>query len=180
MKLLMKKISFINYYLFLQYLPNNRVPFLGKIIKSLRANCVRNIFGRDKIAKDVNIQNHVDFGLNNKLKIGNKSGIGSDSIVEHTDLFIGNNVMLGKQLYVIGGGHIMERTDIPMLEQGCLDRGILEICDDVWIGARCTILKGCSRIGKGAVVGACSVVTHDVPDYAIVAGNPAKVIRMRK
>ena len=49
---------------------------------------------------------------------------------------------------------------------------------DVWIGANSVILRGV-HIGNGAVVGAGSVVTQDIPDYAIVAGNPAKVIRYR-
>ncbi|WP_171015160.1 acyltransferase [Methylocystis sp. B8] len=48
----------------------------------------------------------------------------------------------------------------------------IEICDDVWIGFNATILKGV-RIGEGAIVGACSTVTHDVAPYTVVAGNPA-------
>ncbi len=48
----------------------------------------------------------------------------------------------------------------------------IEIDDDVWIGFNATILKGV-RIGKGAIVGACSVVTRDIPPYTVVAGNPA-------
>lgn len=52
------------------------------------------------------------------------------------------------------------------------------IGSDVWIGEGCFIKAGV-RIGHGAVVGMGSVVTRDVPDYAIVAGNPAKLIRMR-
>ncbi len=56
----------------------------------------------------------------------------------------------------------------------------LEICGDVWIGSRVIILPGCKRIGAHSIIGAGAVVTHDVPDYAIVGGNPAKVIRMRK
>lgn len=48
-----------------------------------------------------------------------------------------------------------------------------------WIGANSLILPGCTRIGIGAVVGAGSVVTHDVPDFAVVAGNPARELRLR-
>ncbi|MBV8923397.1 DapH/DapD/GlmU-related protein, partial [Bradyrhizobium sp.] len=50
------------------------------------------------------------------------------------------------------------------------------IADKVWIGFNASILKGVT-IGEGAVVGACSVVTRDVPPFAVVAGNPARVIR---
>ena len=51
--------------------------------------------------------------------------------------------------------------------------------DDVWIGANVSILKGVT-IGSGAIVGAGSVVTKDVPEHAIVAGNPARVIKFRE
>ncbi len=55
----------------------------------------------------------------------------------------------------------------------------LIIGNDVWIGSRTTILPGCRRIGDGAIIGANSVVTKDVDDFAIVAGNPAKEFRRR-
>jgi virginiamycin A acetyltransferase len=55
----------------------------------------------------------------------------------------------------------------------------LEIGHDAWIGSRAIITPGCSHVGIGAVVGAGSVVTRDVPDFAIVAGNPARTIRFR-
>lgn len=51
--------------------------------------------------------------------------------------------------------------------------------DDVWIGHQAIITPGCKRIGRGAVIGAGAVVTRDVAPYAIVAGNPAKLIRYR-
>ena len=54
----------------------------------------------------------------------------------------------------------------------------ITIEDDVWIGLRATILSGVT-IHQGAVIGACAVVTKDVPPYAIVVGNPARVIRYR-
>lgn len=58
-------------------------------------------------------------------------------------------------------------------------RSQLNIGHDVWIGYGSIILSKCTSIGNGAVIGAGSVVTKDVPAYAIVAGNPAKVIRYR-
>jgi acetyltransferase-like isoleucine patch superfamily enzyme len=55
----------------------------------------------------------------------------------------------------------------------------LDIGADAWLGARAIILPGCRRIGRGAVVAAGAVITRDVPDYALVGGNPARVIRYR-
>ncbi len=55
----------------------------------------------------------------------------------------------------------------------------LTVGHDVWIGANAIILPGCCNIGNGAIIGAGSIVTKDVPPYSIVAGNPARMIRMR-
>lgn len=66
---------------------------------------------------------------------------------------------------------VVERNTIPL--------GSLTIGDDAWLGHNCTILSGVGEIGRGAVVAAGAVVTRPVPPYAIVAGNPARVIRMR-
>lgn len=59
-----------------------------------------------------------------------------------------------------------------------ISKGDIFIEDDVWIGYRAIILSGV-KIGQGAVIGAGAVVTKDVPAYAIVGGNPAKIIRYR-
>ena len=101
------------------------------------------------------------------------------SKIQNTILTIGNDVMIGEYLTIIGGGHKIDRTDIPMRMQGVLGKTELIICDDVWIGTHVIITSGCKKIGKGAVIGAGSVVTHDVPEYTIVAGNPAREIRKR-
>jgi acetyltransferase-like isoleucine patch superfamily enzyme len=60
-----------------------------------------------------------------------------------------------------------------------LPRGRLEIGHDAWLGVNSIITTGCHRIGIGAVVGAGAVVTKDVPDFAIVGGNPARILRYR-
>ena len=75
--------------------------------------------------------------------------------------------------------HAFDRTDIPMNQQGFTPEKPIVIEDDVWIGARVIILPGV-HIGTGAVVGAGAVVTKDVPDYAVVGGNPARILKMRK
>jgi len=113
------------------------------------------------------------------IVIGEHSGIGAYSKIQNTKLTIGNDVMIGEYLTVIGGGHKIDRTDIPMRLQGTLGKTELTICDDVWIGTHVIITGGCKKIGKGSVIGAGSVVTHDVPEYTIVAGNPAREIRKR-
>ena len=64
-------------------------------------------------------------------------------------------------------------------EQGLYTKGGIKIGDDAWIGVGTVILDGV-RIGKGAVVGAGSVINQDIADESIVAGNPARVLRMRK
>lgn len=66
-----------------------------------------------------------------------------------------------------------------MVRQGSMLVSNLEICDDVWIGSIVTILGKTNRIATGTIIGAGSVVTKAIPDYTVVAGNLAKIIRYR-
>lgn len=90
----------------------------------------------------------------------------------------GSGVRIGAYTCIIGQNHGFARTDIPIFWQPCSSKGVT-IGDDVWIGSHVTILDGI-KIGNHAIIGGGAVVTKDVPDYAIVGGNPAKLIRMRK
>jgi acetyltransferase-like isoleucine patch superfamily enzyme len=98
-----------------------------------------------------------------------------------SEIRIGNHVMFGPEVTVIGGGHnttVVGRFMTDVHEKtGNEDLGVV-IEDDVWVGARAVILRGVT-IGRGSVIGAGSVVTKSVPSYAIVAGSPARVIRFR-
>lgn len=94
-------------------------------------------------------------------------------------LFIGNGVIIGPQFLVMGGDHNFRQVGLRICEVssgGSNQKVVIE--DDVWIGARVTILKGVV-VGEGAVVGAGSVVTRDVAPYTVVAGNPARKIGAR-
>lgn len=103
-------------------------------------------------------------------------------------VIVGKYVSIGKGVRVVTQNHPIDRLSThPYFYEkalGVIDRDILVpattlIGNDVWIGHNALILPGCNRIGHGAIVGAGSVVTKPVPDYAIAAGNPAKVIRYR-
>ena len=87
--------------------------------------------------------------------------------------------MMAPNCYFITRNHSFERVDVPMREQGYSEEKPIVVGDDVWLGYGAIILPGVT-IGDGAIIGAGTVVTKDVPPYAIVGGNPAKVIRFRK
>ena len=165
------------YYGFAYYLPDTKVPIFGKIAAFIRNFACRFMF--KKCGKQILVGRKAYWGFNT-IDIGNYSSIGPNFTMVNSSLSIGNYVMMAPNLLVIGGTHKFDSIDIPMREQGSNPKTELVIGDDVWIGNRVTILSNCRRIGNGAIVGACSVVTKDVPDYAIVAGNPAKIIRYRQ
>lgn len=108
-------------------------------------------------------------------------GIGPTILAALSRIEIGNNVMFGPYVTIVGGGHNMKQVGQFMknvtIKSGDEDLGVV-IEDDVWIGARATILRGV-HVRRGAVVAAGAVVTKSVPPYSIVGGNPARVIRFR-
>ena len=93
------------------------------------------------------------------------------------DVEIAANVLIGSNVSIINGNrqHGIERLDIPIREQpGEFPK--VQIGTDSWIGDRAIVM---ADVGEHCVVGAGSVVTKPVPDYAIVVGNPARVVKYR-
>ncbi len=129
------------------------------------------------------------------VNIGKYTFINGEAYLEHVD--IGNYCSIGRDLRIISGNHDMtefstypfwafnKKTPFGKYQTvDCKEQELVTkvkhtyIEHDVWIGSYVSILGGVS-VGIGAVIGANSVVTKDVPPYAIVAGNPARVIRYR-
>jgi acetyltransferase-like isoleucine patch superfamily enzyme len=106
-----------------------------------------------------------------------------------TSVTIGAYCSIGPDVtFLLGGNHptdrvttfpLRERFNLPDVDDGFpSSRGDINVGNDVWIGYGATILSGVT-IGHGAVVGAMSVVTKDIPSFAIAVGNPARVVRFR-
>lgn len=91
-------------------------------------------------------------------------------------LVLGEGVIIGPQCTVLTGNHVYEGNTIPYSKD--YDVKSTTIGDFVWIGYGVTILPGVN-IGEGAIIGAKSVVSKDIPPYAIAVGNPARVVKYR-
>jgi acetyltransferase-like isoleucine patch superfamily enzyme len=113
-----------------------------------------------------------------KISMGNNVYIGEYSILtSNKEIEIGNNVLISPHNDIVDFNHIYKDISRPVNEQGISAKKIT-IEEDVWIGSGCKILMGVT-IGKGAVVGAGSIVTKDISPCHVVVGNPAKTIKVR-
>jgi acetyltransferase-like isoleucine patch superfamily enzyme len=133
-------------------------------------------FGRDTVVKPFAVI-QTQTGA---IRIGRNCAVSSfDHITTGThDVVIGDHVRLAPSVTILGGSRNFRRKDTLIVDQGATNTGTV-IGEDVLIGANVVVLPGC-HIGRGAVVGAGSVVTREVPPYAIVAGVPAKVVGWRE
>ena len=116
---------------------------------------------------------------NGDIEIDDRANIGFNC-----EIFSGGHVRLGKNTlvaaytYLVGGDHLHDRTDVPVLDQGRVAQGI-DVDDNVWLGAHVVVADG-ACIGHDAIIGAGAVVRGEIPPFQIAAGVPAQVVRDRR
>ena len=112
--------------------------------------------------------------------VGRNVFIGRHAVFSANDVTvsIGDDTIIGPGLYIMTGDHEFDLPGKSWRDSGPGNNERIRIGRNVWIGARVTILKGVT-IGDAAVIGAGSIVTRDVPPFAVVAGSPAQTIRWR-
>lgn len=117
------------------------------------------------------------------IQVGNDVflGLRPTMIASDSGIIIGNKVMFGPHVTIVGGNHnisVIGQYMYDVKEKRPEDDEVVVIEDDVWVGANATILKGV-HLKRGCVVAAGALVTKSVPPYGIAVGVPAKVQRFR-
>ena len=167
-----KALGLLIYNCFARHLPRS-FSLLNIGQKHIRAFCGKLILA--ECGKNVNIERGAIFS--SRIHLGDRSGIGICADISGK-CYIGNDVMMGPHCTIYSRNHRFDDITTTMRGQGFQEERPVYIGDDVWIGGHVIILPGV-HVGSHSIIGAGSVVTKDVPEYAIVAGNPAQVKKYR-
>ncbi len=162
------------YYGVATHLPSSSFPggavfqwFRGWLVNQMLKSC----------GEGLRVARHANIGSGQRVKIGKNCGL-AEGLVILGDVEAGDDLMLGPEVVMISYNHEYSDPTVPMRAQGASESRPIKIGDDVWIGMRAMIMPGVT-IGSHAIIAGGSIVTKDVPDWAIVGGNPAKVIKYR-
>lgn len=168
----------------LKYLINKKqfgsIGWWTYIEKPLRIDNKENIY----LDNDVNIASYCWLAAKPKtsekakarLVIKKGSAIGDYAHIYATqEIIIDRNVLLANFVYVSDNLHGYEDINIPIIHQPIVQKNPVHIGEGSWLGEHVCVIG--ASIGKHCVIGANSVVTHDIPDYCVAVGSPAKVIK---
>lgn len=149
----------------------------GNIGDWLRSRTLPRFFA--KVGDNTVIQERLRVTNPEKISIGSNCNIASGVFLTGGGgITIGNYVGLGPDAKIWSVNHRYEDPDTPWLRQG-YEHHPVHIEDDVWLGASCFVMPG-TTIGRGAILSAGTVLMKSVPPFAIVAGNPGRVVGWRK
>lgn len=163
----------------LYYIIGIRLPGPG-MLGGLLGHWIRALLAKHMLREcgcNVRVAPGARFGSGAVVSLGKNSNLSRDCWLLG-DVTIGDNVVMGPEVATLTSNHEFQSTEVSIITQGQQEVEPVVIGDDVWIGLRSILLPGV-KIGSHAVIGAGSVVTKDVPKWAIVAGNPARVIKYR-
>jgi lipopolysaccharide O-acetyltransferase len=111
------------------------------------------------------------------LTIGDGTSMSGNCVLSAAvSVRLGERVLFARNVYVADHSHAFTDERQAVLDQGITKLAPVEICDGAWLGQNVVVGPGV-RIGRGAVIGANSVVLHDVPDFAVAVGAPARVVK---
>lgn len=111
-----------------------------------------------------------------KIVIGKNTSIGKNNeIASNCSIEIGSDCIFGANVYVTDSNHEYKTPGVLFKDQGMVSEKVV-IGDNVWVGRNAMILKGV-HIGSNSIVAAGAVVTKSFPDFTIIGGNPAKIIK---
>jgi maltose O-acetyltransferase len=174
MSKLTRNLALFVYYAFAQHLPMQPMPGF-RIGYAVRGWLARRIF--KSCGEGVIVKSKAYFGSGAEIVLGDRSQIGQNARIEH-DVIFGNDVVMGPDVVIMSSSHAFDALDVPINLQGATPKRPPVIGNDVWIGTRVIILPGVT-IGDGAVIGAGSIVTRDIPPLAVAVGVPARMVRYR-
>ena len=133
--------------------------------------------GRVILSENCSLHKGVRIDVSGEVKIKRETVINTYTRIESMNsVEIGENVMIAPNVYISDRNHKYQDIEVPMKMQGYYSKGNLKIGDGTWLGIHACVI-GNVRIGKGCVIGANAVVTKDVPNYCVVVGNPARIVK---
>lgn len=140
----------------------------------------RNVRAANRIefGRNIRIKKHAWFSLTTgcRASIGDNTRVGRHFVLAGVDtsIVIGENVLISERVFISEANHDFTDVTRPVVGMGSVSGGPVRIGSDSWLGIGVCVLPNVT-IGRHCVIGANAVVTHDIPDYSLAAGVPAKV-----